>query len=203
MTMPEPTQRDFEWAYRLWNGLSENGRWTLPGVGVYVRTGQNELTLNEIHYSRPIDDAFGNSVFEKHDWIVAIAEMISWSVQENIEHAFEETGEKILIPNECIGEVGVCLARCGAIMRVEPLSAGKAYVRIDSEGTCPICGEVEAIEDLFRGIHVVIDDSAFVLKSQRHDLQEASELSIQEEFAAQNLIAEMIDEEHPDLFEEE
>ena len=47
--IPEPTQKDIEWAYRLWNGLAIGGTWTLPDVGVYVRVDQNVLALGIIH----------------------------------------------------------------------------------------------------------------------------------------------------------
>ena len=179
--MPEPTQRDFEWATRLWGSLAEHGRWILPGVGIYVRTEFKTMTLSAIHMARPADDAFGNSVFDKHDWIVGIGEMIGWEVNENILDAYDEGGDQIIVPDEAVGDVALCNAGCGAIFRVEPLEAGKPYVRINMDGLCPICGELEAVDGLMRGIHVVIDETAVSLKAQRMKILQEAQAQEEEE----------------------
>jgi len=179
--MPEPTQRDFEWATRLWGSLAENGRWILPGVGVYVRTGNNRMTLTTIHMARPADDAFGNSLFDKHDWIVAMGEMIGWEVDEYIHEAYDEGGDRIIVPDNAVGDVALCLAGCGAIFRVEPLEAGKPYVRINMDGLCPVCGEEEAVDQMLRGIHVVVDKTAVSLKEQRMKMLKEQQEAMGEE----------------------
>ena len=165
--MPEPTQKDIEWAYRLWGSLALGGTWTLPAVGVYVKTSPNTLALGIIHNSKPIDDQFGNSIFDRHDWIVGLGELVGWSVIEDVQEAYDEMDEQIIIPNEDIGNVALCEAKCGAIFRVEELRAGVQYVRISMEGQCPVCGEIEAIDEELRGLHVVVDDSAYILKQER------------------------------------
>ena len=134
--IPEPTQKDIEWAYRLWNGLAIGGTWTLPDVGVYVRVDQNVLALGIIHNSKPSDDAFGQSVFDRHDWIVALGELLQWNVIEQIQEAYDEDDQQIRINPDDVGNVSLCQAKCGAILRVEELVAGVQYVRISDEGHC-------------------------------------------------------------------
>jgi len=162
--IPEPQQTDIQWAYRLWTSMTLGGNWTLPGVGVYVRTGPAELTLTTIYSAKPHTDAFGNSIFDKHDWIVGLGEIMGFTILENVEVAFDETDEIMNIPKEKVGHVAICEARCGAIFKVNPLSAGVAYVKIDSERTCPVCGEQGAVEPALEGVHCVVDDSSVILK---------------------------------------
>ena len=164
--IPEPTQKDIEWAYRLWNGLAIGGTWTLPDVGVYVRVDQNVLALGIIHNSKPSDDAFGQSVFDRHDWIVALGELLQWNVIEQIQEAYDEDDQQIRINPDDVGNVSLCQAKCGAILRVEELVAGVQYVRISDEGHCPLCGEVEAIDEDMRGLHVVVDSTAYDIKQK-------------------------------------
>tara|TARA_R100001510_G_C7655044_1_gene213976 strand:+ start:2213 stop:2779 length:567 start_codon:yes stop_codon:yes gene_type:complete len=165
--IPEPTQKDIEWAYRLWNGLAIGGTWTLPDVGVYVRVDQNVLALGIIHNSKPSDDAFGQSVFDRHDWIVGLGELLQWNVIEQIQEAYDEEQQQIRINPDDVGNVSLCQARCGAILRVEELVAGVQYLRISDEGQCPLCGEIEAIDEDMRGLHVVIDSTAYDIKQKK------------------------------------
>ena len=165
--MPEPTQRDIEWAYRLWNGLAMGGSWTLPAVGVYVRTGNKLLTLGIMHNSKPKDDVFGSSIFDRHDWIVGLGELIGWAVNEDIHEAFDSNEDSIIVLDEDIGNVALCLNNCGAIIRIVALEAGVQYIPISMEGECPLCGMLEAIPHEMRGKHVVVDDSAYLMKQQK------------------------------------
>ena len=165
--MPEPTQRDIEWAYRLWNGLALGGTWTLPEVGVYVRTGDTQLTLGIMHSSKPVDDAFGSSIFDRHDWIVGLSELIGWNVKEDIHEAFDSYDDQIVVKDGDIGNVALCDTGCGAIIRIVALEAGVQYIPISMEGQCPLCGELEAIPHEMRGKHVVVDDSAYLMKQKK------------------------------------
>src|SRR6056300_2032988 len=165
--MPTPTQKDVEWAYYLWNSLSVGeGRWTLPNVGAYVRTGPKELTLREIHFSKPQENQFGSSVFDNHHWIMTLADAIGWTITESVILATDNDGE-INIPNELVGLVSVCANRCGAVYRVEELNTGQQYVKIQPNLACPCCGDEHAVEPVLDGVHVVVDDRGYVVNQNR------------------------------------
>ena len=163
--IPTPNKEDIEWAYLLWNSMTVGGEWTLPSVGVYERTGEVELTLKEIHYSTPLTDAVP-SVFDQHHWIMVLADLIGWRIEEKVERAFDHTIE-VNIPDEMLGDVSICNARCGAMFRVEPLSTGVNYTMIDDDATCPCCGGTNCVDEVLKGVHVVLDDGGWVLKQAR------------------------------------
>jgi hypothetical protein len=162
---PQPNEKDVEWAYLLWNSMTIGGEWTLPSVGVYVRTGETEMTLTEIHFSKPNEESL-SSVFDQHHWIMILADLIGWKIEEKVERAFDYDLE-VNIPDEMLGDVFVCSSRCGAMFRVEPLSTGVNYTLIDDEATCPCCGDVNAVDEALKGVHVVLDDTGWVLKQAR------------------------------------
>ena len=171
--MPSPDQKDIEWAYYLWNSLSvENGRWVLPNVGAYIRTGVKELTLREIHFSKPHDTNLEPSVFDNHHWIMALADNIGWDIKEEVLLATDNEGE-INIPNDLIGMVSMCADRCGAVFRVEALSPAQQYVRIQDSLTCPCCGNEQAVEPLLKSVHIVVDDRGYVINQTK--IQEEEE----------------------------
>ncbi len=164
MLMPEPSKEDVDWAVNLWGSLKIEGTWTLPAVGVYRRTGANTMSLTHIHASRPNPDVFGQSLFDKHDWIVALGEVLGWTIIEEVEEAWDEDDERILVPLNSIGDAGVCSNKCGAIFTVQPIKAGVPYYKIDQDGTCPICMKKDSVPNYLRDMHVVVDDSAYLLK---------------------------------------
>lgn len=172
--MPPPTnQEEIEWAYYLWNSLAlPNGRWVLPGVGAYVRTGMKELTLKEIHFSKPTENAFGQTVFDQHHWIMILADNIGWKIVESVELATDHEGE-LNIPEDLIGHVSVCGNRCGAVYRVEELNTMQQYIKIREDLTCPCCGEPHSVDPVLAGVHIVLDDKSYRLNQEK--LLKASE----------------------------
>ncbi len=171
--MPQATERDVEWAYYLWNSLSTgNGRWVLPGVGAYVRTGVKQLTLKEIHFAKPQENVFDQSVFDNHHWIMTLADNIGWEVKEDVVLATDTEGDEVNIPDELIGMVSMCANRCGAVFRVEEMSPAQQYVKIQDTLACPCCGEEHAVEPILKGVYVVVDDRGFVLNESRKEKQE-------------------------------
>jgi hypothetical protein len=173
--MPPPDQQDIEWAYYLWNSLSVgDGRWVLPNVGAYVRTGVKELTLRELHFSRPTANEFGNSVFDQHHWIMALADNIGWEIKEAVLMATDNEGE-INIPDDLVGLVSMCADRCGAVFRVEGLSPSQQYVKISENLVCPCCGNEQSVEPLLKSVHVVIDDRGYRINQDRMNLEKKNE----------------------------
>ncbi len=166
--MPDPTQEDVSWAFYLWNSMAIGGRWVCQGVGAYVRTDTKELTLTEIHFAKPQTDPLGVGIFDKHHWIMALGDLVGWTIKEDVEIAKDEEGE-LNIPDELVGHVSVCGSRCGAVIRVESPKAGEVYMKIDDDLTCPCCGEVFAIDPALAGIHVLVDDRAFKLNRARQE----------------------------------
>ena len=91
------SEEQIEWAYELFNYLAPNGEWTLPDVGVYRKTGENNLTLVNLFASKPrLDDVV--SIFDQHRFVVLLAESIGWTVDEAIEKAYDVNDELISIP---------------------------------------------------------------------------------------------------------
>jgi len=169
VSMPNPNEEDVEWAYYLWNSLSrDGGKWILPGVGVYRRTGDKKLSLTEIHFAKPNKNEFEQSVFDRHHWIMVLADNIGWTIDEAVELAKDEDGQ-LNIPDEMIGHVSICNARCGAILRVEEPVPSEIYELIDEELRCPCCQQEQVIEPALKGIHVIVDDRGWQLKKQRQE----------------------------------
>lgn len=174
--MPPATQKDVEWAYYLWNSLATgNGRWVLPNVGAYVRTGVKQLTLREIHFAKPQENEFGQSVFDNHHWIMTLADNIGWEIIEDVVLATDNEGEEVNIPDELIGMVSMCAERCGAVFRVEEMSPAQQYVKIQDTLSCPCCGREHAVEPELKGVYVVVDDRGFVLNESRKEQEEQEE----------------------------
>lgn len=165
--IPDITKEDVEWAYYLWNSLAVGqGRWALPNVGAYVRTGDKELTLREIHFSKPHHTEFGASVFDSHHWIMTLADSIGWSVKEEVLLATDTDGE-LNIPDELIGMVSICNFSCGAVFRVEELTPAQQYVKVQDDLVCPCCGEENGIDASLTGVHIVVDERGYILKKER------------------------------------
>lgn len=169
--MPNPTQEDVEWAYLLWNSLADHGRWVLPGVGVYTKTAERELTLTEIHFSKPSSDEFGNSVFDRHHWIMLLGDNIGWTINENVVLAKDEDGV-LNIPQELVGHVSVCKQQCGTILRVEEPNPNEVYEMIGEDLRCPCCNEEDSIDEKLRGVHVIVDDRAWHVINARNEEEE-------------------------------
>tara|TARA_R100001510_G_C7638144_1_gene195971 strand:+ start:866 stop:1396 length:531 start_codon:yes stop_codon:yes gene_type:complete len=166
-TLPPVNQEDIEWAYYLWNSLANpDGRWVLPGVGAYVRSGVKELTLKEIHFSKPTENAFSQSVFDQHHWIMVLADNIGWKVVESVTLATDNEGE-INIPNDLVGHVSVCANRCGAVFRVEELNTMQQYIKIQEDLTCPCCGEKHSVDPSLAGVHIVLDDKSYRMNQDK------------------------------------
>ena len=170
MTMPSPTERDVEWAYYLWNSLNVgDGRWVLPNVGAYIRTDIKELTLREIHFSKPQDNEFGDSIFDNHHWIMTLADTIGWTIKEDVILATDIEGE-INIPGDLVGTVSVCANRCGAVYRVEDLDTGQQYVKIQDSLICPCCGEEHSVDPILKGVHIVVDDRGYLINKRKQEI---------------------------------
>lgn len=171
------SEDEIDWALRLWNSLivgeesnpvESGGTWYLDGVGVYVRTALQELTLTEIHCDRPKIDA-ERSLFDEHDYIVALAREIGWEIKAEVRKAHAFSGE-FTIPIDRIGDVAVCANKCGTIARIEPLDIGVIYFKLE-EGRCPVCGEI-GFDDDWHDLHVVIDDRGANLRLQKENEEE-------------------------------
>jgi hypothetical protein len=173
--MPPPNQEDVEWAYYLWNSLAVGeGKWTLPNVGAYIRTGNKELTLTEIHFSKPPKNNFGLSVFDNHHWIMVLADNIGWEIKERVVIATDTEGV-VNIPDELIGSVSMCAERCGAVFRVEELSPSKQYVKIEDDLRCPCCSRELAVEPILKSVHIVLDDRGYTIKQQKLAIEKEEE----------------------------
>lgn len=170
--MPIATNKDIEWAYYLWNSLAlGEGRWVLPNVGAYIRTGVKQLTLREIHFSKPHDNEFGTSVFDNHHWIMALADNIGWEIQEEVKTATDTEGE-INVPEDLIGTVSVCADRCGAVFRVEEINYSQQYIKIQDDLICPCCGGEHCVDPILKGVHIVLDDRAYEINQRKKEIRE-------------------------------
>ena len=162
----EISNEQLAWCDRLWSSLRVGGKWQLPNVGIYIKTSDESLTLTELYFSRPTPDAFGNTAFDTHDWVIQAATILNWKVDTNIERSFDWSGEAVEEwPDDRIGDVAVCEANCGAIIRAEPFEPGKYYFKMENQ-SCPCCGKKGFSKD-WVGHWVVIDDTATKLKRNR------------------------------------
>tara|TARA_R100000995_G_scaffold41700_1_gene19419 strand:+ start:3526 stop:4065 length:540 start_codon:yes stop_codon:yes gene_type:complete len=158
------SQEQILWCDRLWSSLKIGAKWILPVVGVYTKTSENALSLTELYFSTPTPDAFGSTAFDSHDWVLTVGTILNWDITEDIELARDWHGEVIdEWPTHMIGQVDVCSARCGTIIRAEPYRAGEHYVQLkksDGKGTmCPTCNKV-GFDRVWTDAWVVVDDSA-------------------------------------------
>ena len=167
----EITNEQLAWCDRLWTSLRMGGKWQLPNVGIYIKTGEDSLILTELYFSRPTPDAFGSNAFDTHDWVIKAGNILNWRIDSNIESAFDWSGEPVEEWAENrIGDVAVCDSNCGAIIRAEPFEPGKYYFKMESEN-CPCCGEKGFSKD-WVGYWVIIDDTATRLKRARRTEEE-------------------------------
>ena len=106
--MVEIDEDEIKWAYNLWNSMMIGGTWELPGMGLYRRTGDAQLTLIEIHQSVP---ETSSSLFEQHQYIALLANEMGWEMVEAIERAYDKDSEPLNIPEGKIGRVAACFKR--------------------------------------------------------------------------------------------
>ena len=166
--MVTTTDNQLKFALRLWESLAIDGKWVLPNVGVYVRTGERALALREMHTGAVLsEDA---NLFDHHDYIAHLASQVGWVVHEDIRIAYDAQGVERNIPADWIGKVDVCSNKCGAVIRVEPASPWEIYHEI-KDGTCPVCKEC-GFDREWNNIHVVVDDRAVRLKQIHDDTKE-------------------------------
>ena len=105
----EITNEQLAWCDRLWTSLRIGGKWQLPNVGIYIKTGEDSLILTELYFSRPTPDAFGSNAFDTHDWVIQAGNILNWRIDSNIERAFDWSGEPVEEWAENrIGDVAVC-----------------------------------------------------------------------------------------------
>jgi len=173
MPLPPPTNEDFNWANRLWNTLviadeaqgRQGGTWDMPSVGRYVRTGLNELTFTEIHGDMTAPDRLGITLFEKHDWICALADGIGWVVYDEVRKAdLEESDfDPAEPPIEHIGMAHVC--DCSLIYTVRGQDCNER-VLVGEEGGClnPQCAGL--LPEVHRGVFNHIDETALIAKME-------------------------------------
>jgi hypothetical protein len=157
--MVEIDEDEIKWAYNLWNSMMIGGTWELPGMGLYRRTGDAQLTLIEIHQSVPEP---ASSLFQQHQYIALLANEMGWEMVEAIERAYDKDSEPLNIPEGKIGRVAACSCECGSVIRIEPFVPGTICVKI-SDGQCPVCGET-GFDPSWNDIHVVVDDRGYILK---------------------------------------
>lgn len=158
------SNHQIEWCDRLWTSLKIDASWTLPSVGIYVKTGTYELTLNELFFSKPTPDAFGMNAFDTHDWVIYVAGLLNWNVKTEIVKAHDWDGNEVeMWDSSRVGEVDVCSKKCGAVIRIEPYVAGNHYTQIDDKGVCPCCDQI-GFESQWFNCWVVVDDRAARLK---------------------------------------
>ena len=162
--MVEVREEEIRWAYNLWNSMTMGGSWVLPGLGIYRRTGERELTLIELHQSTPEPS---DTLFDNHEYITLLATEMGWEMKEAIERAFDKDAQPLNIPEDQIGRVAACSSDCGSVIRIEPFVPGTICVGI-SDGLCPVCGEI-GFDPSWNGIHVVVDDRGYILKVSEED----------------------------------
>tara|TARA_R110002050_G_scaffold5844_25_gene25186 strand:- start:56 stop:559 length:504 start_codon:yes stop_codon:yes gene_type:complete len=159
------------WAIRTFTSLRIGGRWHVNGVGVYERTGVDELTLVEIHQGKPkILDYNEMSLFESHDHLQLLAEELGWKMIQSVEKAWDYDGKLMNIPDELIGRAAVCDADCGVIVRVEPAESGTVHALIE-DGICPYCNE-KGFTKKWNDVWVVVDDTGARLKMAKKQEEE-------------------------------
>ena len=169
--IPDPTEKDFQWATRLWNTLvvgdestgQQGGIWDMPMVGRYQRTGENELTFTHIMGDVMKEDILGTTLFDKHEWIKSLAQGIGWVIIDEVVNAsmeeYDDPAEPALVD---IGKVWVCPG-CSLIYTVRGIDCPE---RVLVEGVClnTKCGEV--LPEHHRGVFNHVDDTALVAKME-------------------------------------
>ena len=158
------TEDEVVWAFRLWNGLAEGGRWVVPDLGIYERTGEATLSLKELYAARPdhIVNEDNRSLFDTHDYLVALGTEVGWEIVLDIGKAYNQEGDVLNIPEDRYGQAAVCSKQCGAIVRIEPPEPAKIFVQIN-KGLCPVCGE-KGFTKSWEGLHVYLDDTGARIK---------------------------------------
>jgi RNA polymerase subunit RPABC4/transcription elongation factor Spt4 len=97
--------------------------------------------------------------------------LLNWRVEEEIELAYDWDGEQVdNWPEDRIGDVAICEAKCGAIIRAEPYQPGRYYTQMVSN-RCPCCNEIGFSDDWLNH-WVVIDDTATKLKRRMRGSEE-------------------------------
>lgn len=148
------SDNQIRFALRLWESLAIGGKWILPNVGVYVKTGESTLTLTELHTNTVIES--DQNLFDSHDWIVGLANRVGWVVFDDIQLAHDVDGKPRNIPENMIGSVAACGNGCGIVIRVEPPTPWVAF-EVINDGECPHCKE-RGFGVEWNGVHVVVDD---------------------------------------------
>ncbi len=164
-------QDEVEWCLRLWSSLrvrtedTPGGQWTLEGIGMYERTGTQQMTLKEIHIDRA-EKGEESSLFDHHDYLATLAGEIGWEMLLDVKKARTHT-EEFVIPEERIGDVTICSKKCGTVARIEPITVDQQYYKL-TKGMCPVCGEKGFTKD-WHDLHVVIDDRGAALRSMKQE----------------------------------
>jgi hypothetical protein len=158
------TEEDCIWAIQLWGGLAEGGRWIVPDLGVYERTGENQIVLVELYAALPTHKMTKESrtLFDDHEYLVELGKHIGWEVGLAIEKAWNQEGEVLNIPEDRYGEAAVCSKQCGTIVRIEPPEPGKIMIQI-TDRKCPTCGK-QGFTKAWDNLHVVMDDRGARIK---------------------------------------
>ena len=176
MPLPDPANEDFRWAERLWNTLviadetegRMGGTWDMPSVGRYVRTGINELTFTEIHGDMTQPDQLGIMLFDKHDWIVRLAEGIGWTIRDEVQKAdlTEDHFDPAEPPIENIGMVHVC--KCGLIYTIRGSDCNER-VLVGEDGICLNTQCDEPLPPNHVGVFNHLNDSALIAKMEAQE----------------------------------
>mgnify|MGYP003992244479 CR=1 FL=1 len=166
-----PTEHDIIWAWKLWNSLRlpdasfGGGVWDMPTVGRYIRTGEAQLTLTEIHGQQD------SEMWNKHDWIILLGQALDWEIiTDKVEiidtepHHPDMANPKL----EDIGKVHAC--PCGMTYTLLGANTGELRLMVNEEGNClnPICNIV--IPKPFAGVLSVANDAAVIAKAEAQEM---------------------------------
>tara|TARA_R110000851_G_scaffold220568_2_gene373345 strand:+ start:13621 stop:14340 length:720 start_codon:yes stop_codon:yes gene_type:complete len=207
--LPQPTEKDAMWAWRLWNTLQIpsshldddgeirlGGIWDMPGVGRFIRTDVTQMTLTEIHAELD-DDDMGVSVWNKRDWIVLLGQGIGWDV---VTDRVLKADNEVLTPAaepplQHIGKIHVC--PCGMIYSLLPSGSSDLRIKLNEDGDClnPNCDIVVPLP--WASYMCVINDSAVIAKQEAQEQmdiaweEEEGEYSLKNEIPVPDVSDEM------------
>lgn len=166
-----PSEHDLIWAWKLWNSLRgpddsfEGGIWDMPAVGRYIKTGDSELTLTEIHGQQDTE------MWHKHDWIILLGQELGWDIITNKVQVIDSEPHHPDMANpkiEDIGKVHAC--PCGMIYTLLGPNTGELRHKVADDGNClnPICDII--VPKPFAGVLCVANDSAVIAKAEAQEM---------------------------------
>ena len=141
----------------------------MPGVGRYRRTGENEMTLTEIHAPMHAD-RLGITIWHKHDWLCLLAEGVGWSmISDQVEKADSDPITEEHEPKlEHIGKVFAC--ECGMVYTLRGPDVDIVRMLVSEEGNClnPICNIIIPLPHA--GVLNEVNESAVIAKQEAQEM---------------------------------